>query len=117
MTQPALGALLITIGTVVLVIAAFFPAYLAYIPGLRWFWPWGPRASRFGSAVGAGSCIMMGLLALGAIPKSAMGVVITVWVAVVVAAALHDFALAADAVARPPTPKSRGKRGLRKRRK
>lgn len=120
MTQGAIGGLLVAVGTIVLFIAAWFPAKLAYVPGLRWGGAWGPRASRFGSAVGAGTSILFGLELRGEIPQSAKGAVLVVWGAVVIAAAVHDIAIAIDTIgAKDPEPAARkpGKRKSRKRRK
>ena len=91
MTDQAAGGMFLGMGSIVLLIAIFFPKYLAYVPGNRWFWPVGPRASRFSSIAGAGACLLIGLAVLGAIPQAALGIVGVGWASVIVAAAIYDF--------------------------
>ena len=118
MTQQAVGGTLLAAGIVVLLIAICFPKYLIFVPGNRWFWPWGPPASRFGSIAGAGACVLIGLTAFDTIPQRALGAVAILWGAVLLAAAIHDFAQAAAKDALPTQPSIPAVRNApRKRRK
>jgi hypothetical protein len=124
-TDQAFGGILLALGSIMLLIAVFFPKYLAYVPGNRWFWPWGPPASRFGSIAGAGACLLIGLAVFGAIPQATWGIVAALWGAVILAAAIYDFTRPAETVDTLPTSasntakrnrsrKRRKHRGLRK---
>ena len=108
MTGQEIGILLIGLGIFVLLLALFAPKYLAQIPGNRWFWGAGPRAGRLGFAAGGSGCVIFGLMALGAIPRQAVGVVLVVWLALAAAACLYELSTYPEP-SRPTRPASEKK--------
>jgi hypothetical protein len=119
-TNQVLGGVLLALGSVVLLLVIFAPKYLAYVPGNRWFWPAGPRATRFGSTAGGSACVVLGLVALDAIPEQALGTVLVLLAAVIVAAAIYDFSRP-NKLSNPAQPvaysKTNGSQKRRKRRR
>jgi hypothetical protein len=122
-TNEAAGVLFLALGSVLLVVAIFFPQSLGFIPGNHWS-PTGRQASRFGSIASGGVGMLVGLGLLDAVPRAALGVVAVVWGSVLIAAFIHDHAQPDERTGAPPAraarpsrreeprrPKKRKKRG------
>lgn len=109
------------LGTIGLVVAIAFPKYLDVLPGNRWFWPYGRRASRVGAIAGSSACIVFAISSSDLIPVALQVPLFVALGLLILGAAIHDFVVrptvaGEDGPALPDRPRRKASNGKRKKR-